>query len=140
MAQSADDLKRHYRSLTDNELLGIAAAGELTRVADTALRGELAYRRLGDSDIANYGKVLAAAKAADPEMTAERSPRMLERLKLYACIVAIVSTLVFVYGLGRFLGGHKDNGTAMMILAFILSAAGGTKLWLERKFWSLLLR
>jgi len=47
--QNADGLMRHYRSPTDDELLGIAATGELTDIADKTLRAELARRQLGDS-------------------------------------------------------------------------------------------
>jgi len=47
--QNADGLMRPYRSLTDDELLGIAATGELTDIADKTLRAELARRQLGDS-------------------------------------------------------------------------------------------
>lgn len=138
--QSADDLTRHYRSLTDDELLGIAAKGELTDVADMTLRAELARRQLGDSDIADYGDVLVAAKAAESERTVEQLSRTLRRLKLYAYILASVSALIFVYGFGRYLGGDKSNGTATMILAAILAAAGEAKLWVESRFWGMLLR
>jgi len=47
--QNADGLMRPYRSLTDDELLGIAATGELADIADKTSRAELARRQLGDS-------------------------------------------------------------------------------------------
>lgn len=139
MVQSADDLTRHYRSLTDDELLGIAATGELTDVADMTLRVELARRQLGDSDIASYRDVLVAAKAAESERTIEQSSRRLQRLKLYAYILAIASALTFVFGFGWYLGGDRSSGTATMISAAILAAAGGARLWVESRFWRMLL-
>ena len=138
MLESAEALKQNYRSLTDDELLGIATSSELTDVATSMLRLELARRNLSERDIASYREVQDAGRRADREIAAQRTMRSKVRLKLHAYLLAATSTLVLLFGLGLFVKGDRDQGTSLIFAAAALVATSLVWLGLKWKFYDVM--
>ena len=140
MLDSTEALTEHYRALTDDELLGIAASYELTDVASHILQSELARRNLGKRDIADYGEVLAAGRRADQEISMQRTARAKGHLMFQAYLLVIASILLLLLGLAEALRRDSNQGVGVMMFASVTLVMGLAWLGLKLKFYEVLQR